>query len=113
MPAFTTTGYDAFLYPDRNLYRPGEMMHLRWLVRQADGTPLKDAPLKLRLVDSTENAKEFTSTLSTWGSGSLDLETARDWLTGAYTLGWRTAQIARTSEMMTPRTSQCSGHPQQ
>jgi uncharacterized protein YfaS (alpha-2-macroglobulin family) len=86
MPTFTATGYDAFLYPDRNLYRPGEMMHLRWLVRQADGTPLKDAPLKLRLVDSTENAKEFTSTLSTWGSGSLDLETARDWLTGAYTL---------------------------
>ncbi len=86
MPTFTATGYDAFLYPDRNLYRPGEMIHLRWLVRQADGTPLKDAPLKLRLVDSTENAKEFTSTLSTWGSGSLDLETARDWLTGAYTL---------------------------
>lgn len=86
MPAYTTTGYDAFLYLDRNLYRPGETMHLRWLVRQADGSPLKDAPLKLRIVDSTENAREFTNTLSSWGSGSQDLETARDWLTGAYTV---------------------------
>lgn len=85
MPAYTK-GYDAFLYMDRNLYRPGETMHLRWLVRQADGSPLKDAPMRLRVVDANGNEKEFTNPLSAWGSGSLDLETTNEWLTGAYTV---------------------------
>jgi uncharacterized protein YfaS (alpha-2-macroglobulin family) len=86
MPAYSPTGYDAFLYLDRNLYRPGETMNLRWLVRQADGTPLKDAPLKLRVLDPSSNAKEFTNPLSAWGSGTQVIETDREWLTGAYTV---------------------------
>lgn len=86
MPTYNVDGYDAFLYLDRNLYRPGETMHLRWLVRQADGNPLKEAPLKVRIVDANEQPTEFTNPLSNWGSGSLDVETTRDWLTGAYSI---------------------------
>ncbi len=84
MPSYDPDGYDAFLYADRNLYRPGETMHLRWLVRQADGTPLTDAPLSLRLYDEKGGKRTFTESLSHWGSGTLDVETKRDWLTGAY-----------------------------
>ena len=86
MPSYDADGYDAFLYADRNLYRPGETLHLRWLVRNADGSPLTGAPLQLRVVDPRESAKKFTSELSAWGSGSADVETARDWLTGIYRL---------------------------
>lgn len=86
MPEYTGDGYDAFLYADRNLYRPGEPMHVRWLVRQADGSMLAGAPLKLRVVDPKEKVREFTHTLSAWGSGTAEVETARDWLTGAYRL---------------------------
>jgi len=84
MPEYDAKGYDAFLYADRNLYRPGETMHLRWLVRNADGSPLTGAPLQLRIVDPKESSKNSTSELSAWGSGSADIETARNWLTGAY-----------------------------
>ena len=86
MPLFDAEGYDAFLYADRNLYRPGETMHLRWLVRQADGTPLTGAPLNLRIYDPQDTKREFTETLSNWGSGTLDVATAGNWLTGSYRL---------------------------
>lgn len=86
MPDYRPDGYDAFLYADRNLYRPGETMHVRWLVRQADGSPLAEAPLKLRVVDSKESAHDYTYPLSKWGSGTADVETTRTWLTGAYRL---------------------------
>ncbi|MBI2434828.1 MAG: hypothetical protein HYV26_18385, partial [Candidatus Hydrogenedentes bacterium] len=45
MPHFDSEAYDAFLYSDRNLYRPGETAHLRWVVRTGAGLPVANVPL--------------------------------------------------------------------
>jgi uncharacterized protein YfaS (alpha-2-macroglobulin family) len=62
-------GYEAFLYPDRGVYRPGETAHLRAVVRDpARGAP-EAFPLELRVIrpDGRDAAKvtAMTSALGT------------------------------------------------
>jgi len=45
MPRYDRDGYDAFVYADRDLYRPGETIHARWLVRTHYGDAVPDVPL--------------------------------------------------------------------
>ncbi len=102
MPPYDPDGYDAFLYADRNLYRPGETVHLRWLVRHADGSPLSEAPLTIKVVDPQNGKHSYTETLSRWGSGTLDVETKSDWLTGNYQVSvWVPgANVALTTQII-------------
>jgi hypothetical protein len=90
MPGYERTGYDAFLYADRNLYRPGETVHARWLVRTNYGDALAGVPLEMRLI-SPKNQTVLTQavTLSSLGTGGQDLTTEKTWLTGKYTLEMR------------------------
>lgn len=91
--------YDAFLYADRDLYRPGETAHLRWLVRQNYGDAVANVPL---LVDVLKpNGKPLLSqatTLSAMGTGGLDLATQKAYPTGKYTV-----------RLMTPGTAEPIG----
>lgn len=87
MPRYDYEGYDAFLYADRNLYRPGETVHARWLVRTHYGDAAPSMPLVASVVNpkGTELSKE-TVTLSALGSGNQDIVTKQSWLTGRYEL---------------------------
>ncbi len=66
---FLRQGYEAFLYSDRGVYRPGETAHLRVIVRDpARGAP-EPFPLELRVIrpDGRDAAKvtAMTSALGT------------------------------------------------
>ncbi|GMU91586.1 MAG: membrane protein [Candidatus Hydrogenedentota bacterium] len=85
MPRFDRKAYDAFLYADRDLYRPGEPVHLRWLVRTNYGDALPNVPLTYTVVKP--NGQDLTkgpTTLSALGTGGLDLATQKDYPTGKY-----------------------------
>ena len=47
MPPYGRDAYDAFVYADRELYRPGETVHLHWMVRKNYGDALGAVPLLL------------------------------------------------------------------
>jgi hypothetical protein len=83
MPGYDAERYDAFVYADRELYRPGETAHLRWLVRQHYGDAAANVPMKF--VVTKPNGRtllERAVTLSELGSGGTDLETRSDFPTG-------------------------------
>jgi uncharacterized protein YfaS (alpha-2-macroglobulin family) len=87
MPRYDKAAYDAFVYADRNLYRPGETVHARWVARTNYGDALASVPLQMLLTnpDGAEVQKEAV-TLSALGTGGLDLATDKAWPTGKYTL---------------------------
>jgi len=77
--------YDGFLYADRNLYRPGEPVHLRWIVRRNYGDVPANVPLLITVVKP--NGQKLLSqptVLSRWGTGGLDLATQPTYPTGRY-----------------------------
>ncbi|MFM1918441.1 MAG: hypothetical protein RLZZ303_75, partial [Candidatus Hydrogenedentota bacterium] len=86
MPAYDREGYDAFLYADRNLYRPGETIHAQWIARTNYGDALAGVPLQL-LVTNPQGAEIHREavTLSEFGTGGIDLATDKAWPTGKYT----------------------------
>ncbi len=87
MPNYDYDGYDAFLYADRNLYRPGETVHARWLVRTHYGDAAPGIPLVATLMNPKGvEAFRSTVTLSALGTGLQDIETKPSWLTGRYEL---------------------------
>ena len=51
------TGLIAMIYPERNLYRPGETIHLSTIVRDETWQPQADVPVKIKL--TMPNGKEF------------------------------------------------------
>ncbi|HOV32848.1 MAG TPA: MG2 domain-containing protein [Candidatus Hydrogenedens sp.] len=80
--------YDAFVYTDRNLYRPGELIHSRWIVRNNYGSEVINAPLELRFINPLNRiVQRKVVNSSEWGTGSEDITTETTYLTGAYTLG--------------------------
>lgn len=80
-------GYDGFIYADRELYRPGEKIHLRWIVRKNFGGAAAGVPLLLNVLKP--NGKTLLSRptlLSEMGTGELDLPTLKTYPTGTYTV---------------------------
>lgn len=85
MPKYDRDGYDAFIYADRDIYRPGETAHLRWMVRTNYGDALGAVPLRLRVLKPNGRALfEKPTQLSDLGTGGIDLETERAYPTGRY-----------------------------
>lgn len=87
LPAFDRAGYDAFLYADRELYRPGETAHVRWLVRTAYGPALPDVPLQVEVTNPHGRTISSEPTiLSDLGTGGMDIATQTAFPTGKYTV---------------------------
>lgn len=85
---FEKDKYEAFIYTDRNLYRPGELIHARWIVRKNYGAEIVNAPLELRFINPQNKVvRRKVVSLSEWGTGGEDITTEATYLTGAYTLG--------------------------
>ena len=86
MPKYDRDGYDAFLYADRELYRPGEVAHLRWTVRTNYGDAVEGVFFEIEIIQPNgETLTTTMSTMSAWGTGGLDLETEQTYATGMYT----------------------------
>lgn len=81
------SGFQAFIYGQRDIYRPGETMHFNTVLRMQNWQTAKEIPLKLRLV--TPNGREYrTWRKSTNEQGAVETEVVIDAaaLTGTYIL---------------------------
>ena len=78
-------GYEAFLYSDRGIFRPGDRARIAWIVRDSRRQAPPEFPLILRV--SGPDGKEFQRarvTTGEWGTGEFTLEIP-DWApTGIY-----------------------------
>ncbi len=78
---------NAFIYAERNLYRPGETIHASVIVRTEENALPGEMPVKLKLV--MPNGKEFSTkrkTLNEQGSCEVDYEIPKTSITGTYAL---------------------------
>ena len=90
MPYFDPEGYDAYIYLDRNLYRPGEPVHIRWITRTRYVDALAGVPLQLRIgTPQGRWIQEVPVTLSEFGTGSFDFQSERVHPTGKYSVELR------------------------
>ena len=82
-----TSGYEAFIYGEREIYRPGDTMHMNTVVRTRDWQPLKDAPVKVKLI--LPNGKEFAAKkgmLNSEGAFATDFILPATTVTGTYNM---------------------------
>lgn len=81
------TGLNAWIYAERNLYRPGETIHASAIVRNERWELPGAMPVKLKLL--MPNGKEFATrrnTLNEQGSTEASFEIPHTALTGTYVL---------------------------
>lgn len=81
------TGLDAFVYAERDIYRPGEKLNYALVVREKGWKPAADLPVKIRfLLPNGKELKTFRKGLNDQGAtdGSVDISTAA--ITGSYTM---------------------------
>jgi uncharacterized protein YfaS (alpha-2-macroglobulin family) len=82
-----STGLDAFVYPERDIYRPGERVNFSVIVRDRQWKSPGDLPVKLKfLLPNGKELKTFRKNLNEQGSleGSVDI--APSAITGSYSL---------------------------
>ena len=81
------TGLDAFIYPERDIYRPGETIHYSAIVRDYSWKSPGEIPVKLKfLFPNGKELKSFRKTLNDQGSAEGDIELPMTAITGTYSL---------------------------
>ena len=81
------TGLDAFIYPERDIYRPGETLNYSVIIRNYAWKSPGEMPIKLKfLFPNGKELKSFRKTLNEQGSteGNIDLPVTS--ITGTYSL---------------------------
>ncbi|WP_337044099.1 alpha-2-macroglobulin family protein [Emticicia sp. 17c] len=81
------SGYDAFVYGDRDIYRPGETINFNTVVRDSKWASAENIPLKIKIL--LPNGREFKSFLkSTNAQGAIDTSIPLDRaaVTGNYSI---------------------------
>ncbi len=81
------SGLNAMIYAERNLYRPGETMHVSTVIRDEKWNEPGEIPVKFKLI--MPNGKEFATMrkiLNEEGSTETSFTTPTTALTGDYTL---------------------------
>src|SRR4051812_22928299 len=82
-----STGLDAFIYGERDIYRPGERVNFSVIIRDQQWKCPGELPILLKfLLPNGKELKTFRKSLNTQGSldGSVDISTAA--ITGSYVL---------------------------
>jgi uncharacterized protein YfaS (alpha-2-macroglobulin family) len=82
-----TTGLDAFIYAERDIYRPGEKVNFAVLMRDRKWKSPGEIPVKMKfLLPNGKELKTFRKTVSAGGitEGSVDISAAA--ITGSYLL---------------------------
>ncbi|MEP7279795.1 MAG: MG2 domain-containing protein [Bacteroidota bacterium] len=82
-----TTGLDAFIYAERDIYRPGENIYFSVVLRDRHWKSPGELPVKLKfLMPNGKELKTFRKTLNEQGSleGSVNITAAA--ITGSYSL---------------------------
>lgn len=79
------SGLQAFIYGDRDIYRPGETIHLNTIVRDKAWKPFVNTPFKLRIL--MPNGKELRTvrlTPNEQGAAAAEVPLSANALTGMY-----------------------------
>jgi len=80
--------YDAFLYGDRNIYRPGEKLYSSGIVRDLNNPLPVGLPVKVRILNPKGSlVSEQLRTLNEEGSFEIQYQTLQTSLTGQYSIG--------------------------
>jgi len=82
-----TTGLDAFIYPERDIYRPGEKINFSVIIRDRAWKSPGDIPIKLKfLLPNGKELKSFRKNLNEEGSleGNIPIDISA--ITGSYSL---------------------------
>ncbi len=82
-----STGLDAFIYGERDIYRPGETVHAAVIIRDKLWQPVPDVPVKMKFV--LPNGKELSTvrkTLNSQGAAEAAVPLSVSAITGSYTL---------------------------
>lgn len=82
-----SSGMQAFLYGDRDVYRPGETVRLNTIIRTAEWSAPDKTPVKI--IMTQPNGKEYRSfklTPNSEGAVPCDIPTQRGMITGTYTV---------------------------
>ncbi len=82
-----STGLDAFIYPERDIYRPGEKVNFSVILRDRQWKSPGDIPVKMKfLLPNGKELKTFRKSLNEQGSleGSIDITASA--ITGSYSL---------------------------
>jgi uncharacterized protein YfaS (alpha-2-macroglobulin family) len=82
-----SSGYEAFIYGEREIYRPGDTLHMNTIVRNRQWEPLKAAPVKVKLI--LPNGKEFSAKkgiLNSEGAFTTDFILPATTITGSYNM---------------------------
>jgi alpha-2-macroglobulin len=82
------TGINAFVYGDRNIYRPGETIHLNTVLRsEAPGTDVDDVPVTIRvLMPNGSEYRSFRQNTNGQGAIATDVPVDPAAVTGSYTI---------------------------
>lgn len=80
-------GNDAFLFTDRGVYRPGETLHVKALVRDASLNPPAPFPVIMRIIKPDGKVfRDFPVTLNPLGAAEISTELPAYLPTGGYTV---------------------------
>lgn len=82
-----STGLDAFIYAERDIYRPGEKVNFSVIVRDQQWKTPGELPVKMKfLLPNGKELKTFRKNLNAQGSLEGDVDIAVSAITGSYTL---------------------------
>ncbi|MFN8289922.1 MAG: MG2 domain-containing protein [Chitinophagaceae bacterium] len=81
------SGFDAFVYAERDVYRPGEKINFSVILRDASWKNPGDVPLKIRfLLPNGKELKTIRKSLNEEGSMEGNLDISLNAITGSYTM---------------------------
>lgn len=81
------TGFDAFVYGDRDIYRPGETIHFNTLIRSQAWKSVGEIPVIIRLLmPNGRELRAFRKTTNTQGAVTTDIPLDPAAVTGTYTI---------------------------
>lgn len=81
------SGLDAFIYAERDIYRPGETVNFAVLVRDLKWKSPGEIPIHLKfLLPNGKEHKVFRKTLNTQGGTDASIDISSAAITGSYTL---------------------------
>lgn len=81
------SGFDAFVYGDRDIYRPGDTIHFNTIIRSQTWQSVGQIPIVVRvLMPNGREFRAFRKTTDTQGSVTTDVPLDPAAVTGSYTV---------------------------
>jgi alpha-2-macroglobulin len=82
-----SSGLDAFVYPERDIYRPGEKVNFAVIIRDRQWRSPGELPINLKfLLPNGKEMKTFRKTLNTQGGADGSIDIPESAITGSYSL---------------------------